>query len=337
MGHQPDEIADTPIHDIQSKGEESMRKITALALIIFFVLASATTPTQAQDKQTIRVGSKEFTEQFVLGQLIILALENAGFTVVDRTNLGGSAVNREALVNGEIDVYPEYTGTAISNYFREVENANIPDKASGNAYASFALVSSLDAAVNDLIWLQPAPANNTYALAVKRAFAEEHGLKSLADLAKYVKDGKSIVLATNDEFAQRPDGLASFQKLYGFTLKEDQLLVIAGGTPAQTSQALNEGRNNVNVAMVFGTDGALKAYNFVVLSDELGAQPVFQPAPVLRGSVLRANPKIAGILNPIFATLDAPTLQDLNAAVEVDGKRPKDVALKYLKDKKFIS
>ena len=315
-----------------------MRKLITFALVVVLVAAGMITvvPARAQQGQPIRVGSKEFTEQLILGQMIILALENGGYTVIDKTNLGGSAVNRDALVNGEVDIYPEYTGTAISNYFREVDFAKIPATASSNAYASYAWVNSLDAAVNDLIWLRPAPANNTYALAVKKDFADKNGLKSVADLAKYVKDGNKIVLATNDEFAQRPDGLASFQKTYGFTLKDDQMLVIAGGTPAQTEQALNEGRNDVNVAMVFGTDGALKAYNFVVLTDDKGAQPVFQPAPVIRGSVLRANPNIAGILAPIFAKLDGPTLQGLNASVDVDGKNPKAVAKAFLTEMKFI-
>ncbi len=312
-----------------------MKKFVIFALVALLALGSFGM-VAAQDAP-IRVGSKTFTENIVLGQLIILALENAGLTTEDRTNLGGTAVNRDALVNGEIDVYPEYTGTAISNYFRELEYVEIPEGASGNAYQSYAIVSSLDAAVNDLIWLQAAPANNTYAFAITRQFSEETGMTSAQDLADYVNAGNEVVVSTGDEFAQRPDGIPAFEETYGFEFSDDQLIIIAGGTPAQTEQALAEGANGVNVAMAYGTDGALMAYDFIVLSDELGAQPVFQPTPVFRGEVIRANPEIAGILNPIFATLDAPTLQGLNAAVEVDGLAAGAVAESYLVDNGFIS
>jgi len=143
-------------------------------------------------------------------------------------------------------------------------------------------------------------------------------------------------MATGDEFAQRPDGIPAFEQMYGFDLTEDQLLIIAGGTPAQTEQALNEGANNVNVAMAYATDGALQAYDFVVLEDPLGAQPIYAPTPVFRGDVIRANPEIAGILNPIFRALDNVTLQTLNARVEVDGENPVDVARSWLAENGFI-
>ena len=305
-----------------------MKRFGILAIVLLVSIAFAQNP--------VRVGSKQFTENIVLGKLIVKALDNAGIEVEDRTNLGSTQVNRSALENGEIDVYPEYTGSAISNYFRTVEYANIPEGASQDAYASYSIVSSLDAAINDLIWLRAAPANNTYAFAVTRSFSEENGITSVADLAAYVNDGNFVKVATGDEFAQRPDGIQSFEKLYDFAFTQDQLLIIAGGTPAQTEKALSEGANNVNVAMAYGTDGALVAYDFVVLEDPMGAQPVFQPAPVFRGEVLRANPEIAGILNPIFSLLDAETLQDLNARVEVDGENPDDVAQSFLQENNLL-
>ncbi len=286
----------------------------------------------------IVVGSKQFTEQIVLGQVIIAALEDAGYEVTDRTNLGGTAVNRDALEAGEIDVYPNYTGTAISNWYRDIPwaSASIPEGTSGDAYASYTTVSSLDAALFDLVWLRPAPANNTYALAVTRQWSEENGITTMTGFAEYVNGGGEVVLSTGDEFAQRPDGLPAFEQTYGFDLDEDQLIIIAGATPAQTEQALASGQNNVNVAMAYGTDGALMAYDFVVLEDPDGAQPVFQPTPVFRGDVIRAYPEIAGILNPIFATFDNPTLQGMNAAVEVDGVSPEQAATDYLRENGFI-
>ncbi len=313
-----------------------MRKALSLLFVVILAMGAFGATIAAQDDDPIRVGSKQFTEQIVLGQIILTALEDAGYAVEDRTNLGSTQVNRDALVNGEIDVYAEYTGTALYNYFNDVDWTNIPENAYGERELGYALVSSYDAVLNDLIWLEPTPANNTYAFAVTRAFAEENNLFTALDLADYVNSGGEVYMATGDEFAQRPDGIAAFEQTYGFDLTEDQLLIIAAGTPAQTEQALNEGSNGVNMAMAYATDGALQAYDFVVLEDPFGAQPVYAPTPVFRGEVIRANPEIAGILNPIFRALDNVTLQSLNARVEVDGENPADVAQSWLAELGFI-
>ena len=312
-----------------------MRKVSLLFLILSLVVGALGTTVSAQD-DPISIGSKQFTEQIVLGQIMLVALEDAGYSVEDRTNLGSTQVNRDALVNGEIDMYAEYTGTALYNYFNDVEWADIPENAYNDRDLGYALVSSFDAAINDLMWLEPTPANNTYAFAITSEFAEENDIYTAMDFADYVNAGGEVYMATGDEFAQRPDGIPAFESTYGFDLTEDQLLIIAGGTPAQTEQALNEGANNVNVAMAYATDGALQAYNFVVLEDPLGAQPIYAPTPVIRGEVLRANPEIAGVLNPIFRALDNVTLQGLNAAVEVDGENPRDVAENWLAENGFI-
>jgi osmoprotectant transport system substrate-binding protein len=312
-----------------------MKKVLSLLLVLLLFVTSLSVIVADHDG-AIRVGSKQFTEQIVLGQIVLVALEDAGFEVEDRTNLGSTQVNRDALVNGEIDIYAEYTGTALYNYFNDVDWSNIPSDAYGNRELGYALVSSFDAAINDLVWLQPTPANNTYAFAVTAAFAEENGIYTVVDFADYVNDGGDVYMATGDEFAQRPDGVPSFEETYGFDLTEDQMLIIAGATPAQTEQALNEGANNVNVAMAYATDGALKAYNFVVLEDPFGAQPVYAPTPVIRGEILRAHPEISGILNPIFGALDNVTLQTLNARVEVDGEDPRSVVESWLAEGGFI-
>lgn len=308
-----------------------MRKVLSLVLVLAIAFG-AFGVAFAQEDGPIRVGSKQFTEQLVLGQLMLVALEANGFEVEDRTNLGGTAVNREALLAGEIDVYAEYTGTAITNYFREVEYIDVDELVtfSGDAYASYGIVSALDAAIFDMIWLQPAPANNTYAFAVMSDFAEENNLYTAQDLADFVNAGNEVVVSTGDEFAQRPDGIPAFEATYDFAFPEDSLIIIAGGTPAQSLQALNAGENGVNVGMTYGTTGELLGYDMVVLEDPDGAQPVYAPTPVFRGEVIRANPEIAAILNPIFAMLDNDTLQELNARVGLDGEDPAAVARDFL-------
>lgn len=311
-----------------------MKKLFALLMV--GVLAVFSLSIVAAQDDTIRVGSKQFTEQLVLGQLMLVALEDAGYSVADNTNLGGTAVNREALLAGEIDVYAEYTGTAISNYFRELDYVDQDGilEFSNDAYGAYAVVSSLDAAAFDMVWLQPAPMNNTYSLAVLRTFAEENNITDALDLADLYNAGAELVLSTMDEFAQRPDGLAAYENTYNFQIPEELQTVIAGGTPAQTSQQLDQGQ--ADIAVVYSTDGALLAYDFTVLDDPMSAQPIFAPAPVFRGEVLRNNPEIVTILNPVFASLDTMTMQGLNGQVEVEGQAPREVAENYLRDNGFI-
>ncbi len=305
-----------------------MKRLLATLLASLLFMSGAVIHAQADP---IRVGSKQFTESILLAKLIIVALEDAGFEVVDQTPLGGSDVNRAALLSGEIDVYPEYTGTALGNFLLN-EGVELPEGITQQAEAGYAFLQDYDRETNSLAWLEPAPANNTYAFAVTSQFAEENDLETMSDFARYVSEGGEVMMATGDEFAQRPDGLAAFEEIYGFDLGDDQLLVIASGTPAQTEQALNEGANNVNVAMAFATDGALRAYDFRVLADPEGAQPVFQPVAVFRAEVIENNPEIAEIINPIFASLDNETLQELNARVDVEGENPEEVARSYLEE-----
>lgn len=290
----------------------------------------------AAQENAIRVGSKLFTEQIVLGQIMLIALEDAGFDVADHTALGPTGATRHALLDGEIDIYPEYTGTGLSLHFKDVEWATIPTEASRDAILGYALASSYDAAINDIVWLVPPPANSPYAFATTSSFAEEHGMYTVSDMADYVNAGGYVLLATGDEFAYRPDGVASFEQTYGFDHREDQMMIIPDGTPLETEQALHEGSNNVNFAMAYLTDGILLAFDFVVLEDDLGAQPIYTPTPLVRGEVIRANPEIAGILNPIFAALTTDNLRAMNARVEVDGDSPADAAQKWLSDMGFI-
>ncbi len=306
-----------------------MKKL--LTLLVSCVLLTGVA--LAQDP--VRVGSKQFTESIVLAKLILSALENAGIPTADQTPLGSTDVNRAALVNGEIDVYPEYTGTALTNFLANA-GVEVPEGASTDADQAYGLVSDFDQENNNLCWLQPAPANNTYAFAVTQEFAEENGTETMGDFAEYVSNGGRAMMAVGDEFAQRPDGLQAFEETYGFDLTEDQLLIIAGGTPAQTEQALAEGANNVNVAMAFATDGALMAYNFRVLEDPEGAQPVFQPTPVFQCGVLETYANIPDIINPIFDSLNDETMQELNARVDVDGENPAAVAQSYLEENGFL-
>jgi osmoprotectant transport system substrate-binding protein len=311
-----------------------VKKITALLLAMMLTLASLSFVT-AQGPN-VSVGSKLDTEALVVGQIILTALEANGYDVADNTSLGATVVNREALLAGEIDVYPEYTGTAISLFFRDVAYVDQDQiiQFSNDAYASYATVSSLDATINDVVWLQPAPMNNTFALAIDGELARSNEITTVQGLADYINAGNEMVLAASDEFAQRPDGFPAFENIYNFTITEESQVILAGATPAQTSQLLNEG--GADIAMVYSTDGALQAFDFVVLEDPAGAQPIYAVAPTFRGEFIRENPEIVTILNPIFATMDNATMQGLNGRVDVEGEEPAAVAEAFLRDNGFI-
>lgn len=311
-----------------------MRKFSILLIAVLMVFASFGAA-MAQDGPII-VGSKDFTENQVLGWIIYLTLEDAGYEVENRINLGGTAVNRDALKAGEIHVYPEYTGTSLLFHLPDDVPGFDGTAVANDPLVSYNTVAALDATVNDLVWLTPAPANNVYAFAVMSGFASENGLETVADFADYVNGGGEVVLVTNDEFATRPDGVASFEQAYGFSLSEDQLIVIAGAIPAQTLQALNEGSNGANFGMAYGTAGSLVAYDMILLEDPLNAQPIYANAPVFRGEVIRSNPEILALLTPILQLLDNDTQQNLNAAVDVDGESAEAVARGFLQENGFI-
>jgi len=311
-----------------------LRVLIVLAVLTGFSFTAAS-PTPSQSGP-VRVGSKPFAENIILAKMILLTLKNAGIPIEDHTSLGNSDVNRQALLAGQIDAYPEYTGTAITNFFLGTDWVTIPTEAIHDAYKSFVTVNNLDAAINDLVWLQPAPANNTFAIVITEDFSTANHMTTMSDFADYVDSGGEVMLAANEDFVNRPDALPAFETYYGFTLERSQILVITGAPPAMTEQGLAQGVNGINASMAYSTDGALSAYNFVVLSDDLNAQPIYQPAPVFRGEVIRAYPQIPQLLNPIFASLDDATLRGLNLRVDVNGEDAEAVALDYLTTKGFI-
>lgn len=322
-----------------------MRSKSSLALVLAMVLlfavagcGSSTSSDTGTDttasKGPVTVGSKIDTEGGVLGQIIIAMLEENAFDVVDETKTGQTEVVRKALLSAEIDIYPEYTGTALTQFFPDTE---IPEGTSKDAQASYDLVSQYDAEQNDVVWLHRAPANNTWAIAVPKALSDAKSMTSLADWAAYINSGGEVKLVASQEFVDRQeDGVPAIEAAYGFTLRADQLIVLSGGDTAQTEAAAAQGTNGANAAMAYGTDGNLAALGLVVLNDPKSIWPVYEPAPLIRGAVLELYPEIADILNPVFDGLTLATLQELNGKVSVDGADPKTVARDYLMAEGFI-
>lgn len=278
----------------------------------------------------VRVASKIDTEGALLGNMIVLLLESKGIPTVNKVQLGATKIVRYALTSGEIDIYPEYTG---SGAFIFNDEKNLAWK---NPKEAYDLVKKLDYDKNKVVWLQAAPANNTWAIAVRSDLADTHHLKTLEDLKQYLDSGGPFKMAASSEFIERGDALPLFEKAYGFKLKQNQFLSLAGGDTTVFIKAAAEQTSGVNAALAYGTDGAIASMGLVVLNDSKTAQPVFEPAPVIREEVLKKHPEIADILNPVFASLDLKTLQKLNGQIAFEGRDAKTVASDYLKSQGFL-
>lgn len=314
-----------------------MRTATHRYLIVLLLIlvaiggVSAGGRSETTDAREITVGSKIDTEGALLGSMIVRMLRENGFTVIDRTQTGSTPIVRSAITNGEIDIYPEYTGNAF--YF-------FPGESDADTYKSFAAgyekAAELDLAANQIVWLSPAPANNTWAIAIRSDLSESAQLRTLEDLARYINAGNHFKLAASEEFVSSEAALPSFEAMYRFRLTDDQLLVFAGGNTTLTEQAAASGREQVNAAMAYGTDGQLSALGLIVLEDTLNVQPVYAPAPIIRKEVLDAYPEIADILEPVFTGLNLETLQLLNSRIAVEGQSAATVAENYLKEQGLL-
>ncbi|CCV13214.1 ABC transporter substrate-binding protein [Mesorhizobium sp. STM 4661] len=286
--------------------------------------------TAASASAQVVVSSKIDTEGGVLGNIIQLVLNANNIQTTDRIQLGGTPVVRKAITAGEIDIYPEYTGNAAF-FFEKADDPVWKDAA--KAYES---AKKLDYDANKIVWLSPSPANNTWAIALRKEVADENKLATLTDFGKYVSGGGQVVLAASAEFVNSAAALPAFQTTYGFTLKPDQLITLSGGDTAATIAAAANQTNGANAAMVYGTDGGIAPSGLVVLDDDKGVQPVYQPAPIIREAVLKEHPEIEALLKPVFAKLDLVTLQELNGRVQVGGEPVKGVAEDFLKKNGFL-
>jgi Periplasmic glycine betaine/choline-binding (lipo)protein of an ABC-type transport system (osmoprotectant binding protein) len=297
--------------------------------ILLGAAALALTATAAQAQ--VVVSSKIDTEGGVLGNIILQVLEANDIPVEDRIQLGGTPIVREAIIAGEIDIYPEYTGNAAF-FFDKAD-----DPLWNNAQSAYEEAKTLDYDANKIVWLTPSPANNTWAVAIRQDLAEANNLSTFTQFGEYVAGGGEVKLAASAEFVNSPAALPKFQEVYGFTLSPDQLVTLSGGDTAATIAAAAQQTNGVNAAMVYGTDGGIAPSGLVVLEDDKGVQPVYQPAPIIREEVLNEYPQIEELLAPVFEALTLETLQELNGRVQVGGEPAAAVATDFLTSNGFVS
>ena len=267
------------------------------------------------EAQTIVVGGKNFTEQLLMAEMTAQLLQASGYQVDKRDGMGSQVV-RDAQVNGQVDVYWEYTGTSLVTYNKIGEPMNAED--------TYNTVKEMDANVG-LTWLDPSAANNTYALAARSSDDKTDSIRTLSDLAAAYNAGTALLMAVNAEFPGRPDGLPGLEGAYGFQTTRDNLRSMDSGL---TYQALQQ--DQVDIALVFATDGRIEAFDFRVLEDDKGFFPNYALAPVIRTETLDANPDLAEPLNALSAVLSDEVMQGLNAAVDVEHEAIETVASEFL-------
>jgi osmoprotectant transport system substrate-binding protein len=262
---------------------------------------------------TVSVGSKDFTEQLIIGEMYALMLEESGFTVDRKLNLGGTPVAQSAIESGEIDLYPEYTGTALLTVLK------LP--VSSDQQAVYDTVKQAYQDRFDLVWLDPAPMNNTQALAMTEARAEALDIRTISD---FVAQASNLVLIGPPEFEVREDGLPGLQSVYGEFALKGYKAVDAG----LRYKGLVDGE--ADVAVAFGTDGEISAFNLVVLEDDQALFPPYQIAPIVSQAALDRQPGIAEALNQLSPLLNDGVMRQLNYEVTGNQREPADVAREFL-------
>ena len=265
-----------------------------------------------QEAGTIIIGSKDFTENEIVAEIYALALEDAGFTVERRMNIASSVIHT-SLVNKEVELYPEYTGTGLLSIL-QMDLITDPDQVYETVKAAYEKEFGVT-------WLDYAPANDGQGIFVSRKVSDEYGITTISDLQAHAAD---IRFASQGEFDEREDGIPGLEKVYGpFAWKSSK--VYDNGLKYQVVE-----NDEADAAPAYTTEGRLvETDKFVLLEDDKQVWPPYNIAPVVRDEVLEAYPQIAEILNPISAALDTETVTALNAQVDINQEEYEDVALDF--------
>ena len=274
------------------------------------------------------VGSEAFTEQEVLGSITIQALEAADATVVDRTGLGGNEAVRQALESGEIDLYWEYTATGWLVHLSETSSITDPRE-------QYEAVSTQDRKENGIRWLQPAPGNDTYAVAASEKTRQDLDVQNISDLARLVEERpEEATLCFNDDdgFRTRFDGLPGLERAYGVQFPDENLVEVS----LEAVYGAVDEAEICNFGVVFTTSGFLRESGLQLLEDDEDFFSVYNPSLTIRGEMFTQYPQLRELFAPISKELDTQTLLDLNYAVEVEGRSPDAVARQWLQQNGFV-
>ena len=281
-----------------------------------------------QNSAQFTVGSKNFTEQRILGEIAVQALEAAGADVTARISLGGNQEVRQALISNDIDMYWEYTGTGWLDHLGNPNPISDPNK-------QYQAVAKQDLKENNIEWLKPAPGNNTYAIAASRKTSKKLGVENISDLVQLTrKSPEKATLCYGDEnnFSSRADGLTGLEETYGFKYPGDSQIVVP--LDSVYKNVAQGGRCNFGV--VFTTNGLIKKENLKLLKDDKSFFAVYNPAITMKKQTLKENPQLKELFAPISKKLTTETLLRLNSEVDIKGKTPANVAEQWLRENGFI-
>lgn len=294
------------------------KKMTGL--IVALIITLSVTLTGCWGGDAIIIGSKDFSENITLGEMFAQLIEaHTELKVTRKLNMGGTFVCFEAIKNGDIDIYPEYTGTGLSAQLK-MDVITDPDEA-------YRVVSEEFDRQFGVKWLEPLGLNNTYTLAVTDEVYQKYGVETFSDL---VKVSKNLVFGAEHEFFDRQDGYDGLVELYGLTFK---------GEPKKMNSSLKYqaiGNGDIDVTDSFATDGPIKQYNLKVLVDDKGFFPPYYAAPIIRKDTLEDHPELEEVLNQLAGLIDDPTMTGLNYQVDVEGKDVEVVVKEFLESKGLL-
>ena len=293
-----------------------MKKLFWISLLSFSLLL---TGCSSSSKNQVTIGGKNFSEQDVLVEILKQTIEgNSDIKVVPKAFLGGTSVVAAALDKGDLDIYVEYTGTALLHILKEPLETN-PDKA-------YQIVKDGYKTKKNILWLRPLGFNNTYAITLRASQADELNIKTITDL---VPHGSNFSFASDAEFAERPDGLQGMEKAYNIKFAK------ASSMDAGLMYGAIQDKK-IDVIAAFATDGRIPAFKLRVLKDDKNFFPPYQAVPIIRMDTLAKYPQLEDILNKLSGKLTDQEMASLNAQVDLDKKSPKEVAEKWLKSQGII-
>ena len=309
-----------------------LRRTWLSVVLMLGLMLGAVGVASAQEEPSVTVGSKNFTEQLIVAEMIGLMLEDAGYDVDRQLDLGGTAIAHEALIGGDIDVYVEYTGTGLI----AILGMELPDEAENGDAATpeddgpidevYEIVAAEYPEEFGVEWLEPWGFNNTFALIVTSETAEEYDLESISDLEDVAGD---LIIGTEPEFPVRPDGLPGIEELYGFSFEGSQT-----ADAGLLYDAVVE--EEVDVIAGVSTDGRIPAYDLVILEDDLSFFPPYFAAPVVSQELLEEAPEIADILNQLSGAISDDEMAAMNYEVDDEDLEPIEVAQQFLEDEGIL-
>ncbi len=283
-------------------------------LLLALILTAGLLLSSCGTGSTVTIGTKDFGENIVLGEMFAQLIEQHTDLKVNRKlNMGGTFVCFEAIKNGGIDIYPEYTGTGLTAQLK-MDVITDPDEA-------YRVVSEEFKTQFGVTWLEPFGFNNTYTLAVTDAVYQQYGVETYSDLAEI---SENLVFGAEHEFFDRQDGFDGLVELYNMTFK---------GEPKKMNVSLKYqaiGSGDMDVTDAFATDGPIKQYNLKVLKDDLNFFPPYYAAPIIRTETLEKHPELEGVLNMLAGQIDDAAMTELNYKIDVEGQEVEAVAKAFL-------